>query len=747
MPAPAIESPPQDESAPGSRTFAWVPGSVGAGPVPLTGTVPAGEMPMPGGVPGGARARVLDWQALLEALAAGGFLDGQDEDHDVALADMLAAEQDGRMGPPMPAAHVAGLAIEHMAPGPALAGWLGEAVADVGGLDEYRLVGLMVSARQLTSWAQAVELAAVAGLTASCAAADPDVGIDSGGRPARVTRDAVGQVALALRLSDYGAGGLINLAVTLAWRLQATAAALAEGRIDLYRARLIAEATSVLSEDAARAVEAAVLPAAWQLAPAQLRAKLRRAVIAADPQAAEQRRTDAERQAAVNLYPDPDGTATLSATKLPQAQAAAAMAKITAIARAMKAAGWAGGLDLLRAAVMLHLILGTLPYIPPPDGGPPDSGPPDGGAPDGGPPDRPPHSSDPLPRPPAPGSGGPGPRASDPGPGGSSGPGPGSSVRPDGLPPPRDGDDSRDHCIEDDDDQPASGPVPPWPDLGAIPPALAAPSIGPGTRPSAGLLDVTLPWATWAGLPGGGPGTLGRIGPITPDQARQLARAAECDPAATWRIIITNSAGHAIAVTRLRRRIRAGPVRAGQARAGPARAGPARAGPTRAGPVCPGGLFERVTLTISQELIADRLAQESSPLSPMAAAALAAAIGALDRALVQPGAAGPAQGCAHAGESPAYRPSQRLRELVIARDVTCRFPTCRQPAWRADLDHTIPYEQGGRSCACNLGGRCRKHHILKQHPRWKLEQNERGEFTWSTPAGRRYVTQPDVYQL
>jgi hypothetical protein len=78
-----------------------------------------------------------------------------------------------------------------------------------------------------------------------------------------------------------------------------------------------------------------------------------------------------------------------------------------------------------------------------------------------------------------------------------------------------------------------------------------------------------------------------------------------------------------------------------------------------------------------------------------------------------------AGGCAHQGASPAYRPPPRLRELVTARVVTCRNPVCGQPAWRADLDHTIawaPDGTGGATCGCNLGGRCRRDHILKQHP-------------------------------
>ena len=54
------------------------------------------------------------------------------------------------------------------------------------------------------------------------------------------------------------------------------------------------------------------------------------------------------------------------------------MARITAIARAAKAAGQGGGLDLHRARVMLGLLLGTLPYIPPPGGAPEPPPPGDG---------------------------------------------------------------------------------------------------------------------------------------------------------------------------------------------------------------------------------------------------------------------------------------------------------------------------------------------------------------------------------
>src|SRR5258705_5801074 len=94
-------------------------------------------------------------------------------------------------------------------------------------------------------------------------------------------------------------------------------------------------------------VEAKVLPAAGDQTTGQLRAALRRAVITADPDGADRRREEAERRAKVSPYPDPDGTASLARYNLPSIPPAAAMATISALAKAMKAAGAGGGTDLL----------------------------------------------------------------------------------------------------------------------------------------------------------------------------------------------------------------------------------------------------------------------------------------------------------------------------------------------------------------------------------------------------------------
>jgi hypothetical protein len=101
--------------------------------------------------------------------------------------------------------------------------------------------------------------------------------------------------------------------------------------------------------------------------------------------------------------------------------------------------------------------------------------------------------------------------------------------------------------------------------------------------------------------------------------------------------------------------------------------------------------------------------------------------------------------CDHAHEEPGYQPSRALRHLITARTPTCTAPGCRQPATRCDLDHTKPYNQGGRTCECDLAPLCRHHHRCKQSEGWQLDQPAPGIMIWTTPAGRRYRTTPDPY--
>jgi hypothetical protein len=96
--------------------------------------------------------------------------------------------------------------------------------------------------------------------------------------------------------------------------------------------------------------------------------------------------------------------------------------------------------------------------------------------------------------------------------------------------------------------------------------------------------------------------------------------------------------------------------------------------------------------------------------------------------------------CDHALETPAYQPTPTLRHLAGIRHNTCVFPGCRRPAAQCDDDHTIPYDQGGKTCLCNLAPLCRHHHQVKQAPGWTLQQTSPGVLTWTAPSGRRYTS-------
>jgi uncharacterized protein DUF222 len=65
-----------------------------------------------------------------------------------------------------------------------------------------------------------------------------------------------------------------------------------------------------------------------------------------------------------------------------------------------------------------------------------------------------------------------------------------------------------------------------------------------------------------------------------------------------------------------------------------------------------------------------------------------------------------------AAAEPHYVPSAKLAEFVRCRDLTCRAPGCDEPAVCCDIDHTIPYADGGLTHPSNLKCVCRKHHVL-----------------------------------
>ena len=105
----------------------------------------------------------------------------------------------------------------------------------------------------------------------------------------------------------------------------------------------------------------------------------------------------------------------------------------------------------------------------------------------------------------------------------------------------------------------------------------------------------------------------------------------------------------------------------------------------------------------------------------------------------------PTFACDHAHESHAYQPNDTLRHLVQVRDGDCTFPPCTRHARESDFEHGVPYDKGGRTCACNAGARSRKCHRVKQSPGWNVVQPKPGFHQWTTPTGRTYTQEPKRY--
>ncbi len=97
---------------------------------------------------------------------------------------------------------------------------------------------------------------------------------------------------------------------------------------------------------------------------------------------------------------------------------------------------------------------------------------------------------------------------------------------------------------------------------------------------------------------------------------------------------------------------------------------------------------------------------------------------------------------ADAPPEPNYVPSKALADFVRCRDLTCRWPGCDRPATECDLDHTIPYADGGPTHASNLKSYCRTHHLVKTFWGWRDTQLRDGTLILTSPSGHTYVTTP-----
>lgn len=86
-------------------------------------------------------------------------------------------------------------------------------------------------------------------------------------------------------------------------------------------------------------------------------------------------------------------------------------------------------------------------------------------------------------------------------------------------------------------------------------------------------------------------------------------------------------------------------------------------------------------------------------------------------------------------------PSAEQKRLLLVRDQHCRWPGCRMPGYRCEIDHTIAVEEGGPTTMQNLGFLCVGHHTLKRHGGWAVTQHPNADYEWTTPTGEVMLTE------
>jgi hypothetical protein len=295
--------------------------------------------------------------------------------------------------------------------------------------------------------------------------------------------------------------------------------------------------------------------------------------------------------------------------------------------------------------------------------------------------------------------------------------------------------------------QPPPSPQPP-------PPRSRSPwSTPPGSPAPPRLTDLTVPLATLLG-PLRRPGESHGFGPLDPALARALAALAAASPHTTCCVTVTDPDGHATGH---------GCLTAGRRRA-----------PLPGAPDPPlTALPARLNLTITAARLTSLLHPAGQPRPPGQPPPPGPRSGwALEKSPAPdpPAPPGdppwcgtwiitlpsglqyqvpiepvPTHACDHRRESHAYEPNDMLRHLVQIRDAECTLPTCSRHAKDSDFEHATPYDQGGRTCACNAGARSRACHQVKQSPGWKVTQPKPGWHQWQTPSGRTYTQEPKRY--
>lgn len=191
-----------------------------------------------------------------------------------------------------------------------------------------------------------------------------------GGEGAPVVAEfAVTELAAALGMSTRAGRGFLSDAVELRYRLPRLFAHLCAGQVRAWRARRIAQATTILSPEAATWVDRQLAPYADTVGPAQLERLIEHAIATFDPDTAEERRLARLPHRHLDIALGRLGVAGVNGidalvhldAALDYADAAALEQAVAEIAERLRAAGSPDTLDERRAAALGMLARGDLP--------------------------------------------------------------------------------------------------------------------------------------------------------------------------------------------------------------------------------------------------------------------------------------------------------------------------------------------------------------------------------------------------
>ncbi|HXL90598.1 MAG TPA: DUF222 domain-containing protein [Streptosporangiaceae bacterium] len=580
------------------------------------------------------------------------------------------------------------------APGPGLAQALAAAAggdgAGLGSLSDSELIEMITGGRRMSSWSAWIELAAMAEYGSRHPAGKGD--------PGPFTRGAADEIGFATRMTWTSAADRMTFAASAATRLPATFKALRDGSIDALHARIIEEYTAVLSpEDAAKA-DQILAAAAATLTPGQLRARAARVVLRLDPEAAQRRRESARRDASVRAYREESGNAGISGRELPADEVLASFQNIEQRALDLRAMGVEGSIRELKVLAMLDLLQerdSTLRRTAPAQDttgqaaqdqdmqNQQDAREQDAQDQEDAREQDAQDQED----------------AQNRAAGDQAAPDQAGTV----LDPAED-EESGDG--EDDGNEPPSGGTGRSGPLGPAGTGGSGRSGGASGTRLAAQVTIVIPWQAWLGQPSG-PGEASGFGLIDGPQIQDLLAAAAADPNSRGCVTVLGPDGTAIAHGCGRGPLTLPTIGTNQGEPD---------GRDPPGDHKPAGPSTQVTSA------KDMIRGLKITLAP------------LTRGL-----------CDHRAQEPGRLPSRNLRHLIRARNPQCTAPGCGRPAIGCEQDHTIAWEDDGITCECNLGPLCKHHHIIKHLNGWLLRQPEPGTFTWRTPAGRTYTTQPTPY--